>query len=125
MGTHPYEPFDKDLLGALVPGCRLIASASAGYNEFDIDWMTQNNIYFCNTRNSVSEPTADMAMLLILAVLKDSTNAEKSARAGEWRAKLVPTKDPSSMKLGIVGMGAIGKVRKPRRSFNNCTDDRP
>ena len=45
-GTIPYEPFDEDLLGALLPGCKIIASASAGYNEFDIDWMTRNNIWW-------------------------------------------------------------------------------
>ncbi|OCT52837.1 hypothetical protein CLCR_10913 [Cladophialophora carrionii] len=45
MGTIPYEPFDQDLLGALLPGCKIIASASAGYNEFDVDWMTRNNVW--------------------------------------------------------------------------------
>ncbi|KAI9739967.1 MAG: hypothetical protein M1818_005023 [Claussenomyces sp. TS43310] len=119
MGTHPYEPFDEDLLGALVPGCQVIVSASAGYNEFDVDWMTQNNLYFCNTRNAVSEPTADMAMFLILAVLKDSTNAEKSTRTGNWRAKFVPTRDPSGLNLGIIGLGAIGKhLARKANAFN-------
>ena len=111
MGTHQYEPFDESLLGALVPGCQVIASASAGYNEFDVEWMTKNEIYFCNTKNAVSEPTADMVMFLILAVLKNTTKAEKSARASLWRDHLVPTRDPSGMSLGIIGMGSIGKVR--------------
>lgn len=31
MGTPPYEPFDEDLLKALVPDCRIITSASAGF----------------------------------------------------------------------------------------------
>ena len=31
MGTPPYEPFDQDLLGPLLPGCKIIVSASAGY----------------------------------------------------------------------------------------------
>ena len=110
MGMQPYEPFDEELLGALKPGCKLIVSASAGYNEFDVDWMTKNGIYFCNTQNAVSEATADMAMFLILAVLKDTTKAERAARESRWRADLVPTRDPSGLTLGIIGMGAIGKV---------------
>jgi lactate dehydrogenase-like 2-hydroxyacid dehydrogenase len=110
MGTHPYEPFDEDLLGALIPGCKVIASASAGFNEFDVDWMTKNNVYFTNTRNAVSEPTADMAIFLILAVLKDAIRADKSARAGQWRSDFVPTRDPTGLTLGIIGLGAIGKV---------------
>lgn len=120
MGTHPYEPFDEELLGALNPGCKLIVSASAGYNEFDVDWMTKNSIYFCNTRNAVSEATADMAMFLTLAVLKDTTRAERAARESRWRADFVPTRDPSGLTLGIIGMGAIGKVSTlPFRSAPN------
>ncbi|KAI5308619.1 hypothetical protein KEM55_005274, partial [Ascosphaera atra] len=110
MGTAPYLPFDKDLLGALVSGTRIISSAKAGYDEFDVSWMTEYGCWFCNTRDSVSEATADMAMLLILAVLKNLVNAERSLRSGTWRADLVPTRDPSGLTLGIVGMGAIGKV---------------
>jgi lactate dehydrogenase-like 2-hydroxyacid dehydrogenase len=119
MGTHPYEPFDEDLLGALVPGCKLIASASAGYNEFDVNWMTRSGIWFCNTRNAVSEATADMTIFLILAILKDASRAARSARSGKWRADHVPTRDPSGLKLGILGMGAIGKhVAKKASVFN-------
>ena len=72
--------------------------------------MTRNNIWFCNTRNVVPEATADMTIFLILAVLKDTTRAEKQAREGQWKTGLVPTKDPRGMTLGIIGMGAIGKV---------------
>jgi lactate dehydrogenase-like 2-hydroxyacid dehydrogenase len=114
MGTIPYEPFDEELLKALTPGCKVIASASAGYNEFDVDWMGSQEIVFCNTVNAVAEATADMAIFLTLAVLRNTSNAEKSARSGTWRkgANLVPTCDPSGLTLGIVGMGAIGKVDK-------------
>lgn len=114
MGTPPFEPFDRDLLKALAPGCRVIASASAGYNEFDVEWMASEGIYFCNTVNAVAEATADMAIFLTLAALRNTTNAEKSARSGTWRkgANLVPTRDPSGLTLGIVGMGAIGKVNR-------------
>ncbi|KAL1884449.1 hypothetical protein Plec18167_002037 [Paecilomyces lecythidis] len=112
MGTLDYEPFDQELLGPLVPHCRIIASASAGYNEFDVDWMTSQGIWFTNTVDGVAEATADMAMFLILAVLRNTTVAEKCARSGKWRGVpgLVPARDPTGLTLGIVGMGAIGKV---------------
>lgn len=112
MGTPPYEPFDEELLKDLAPGCKIITSASAGFNEFDVDWMATQGIYFCNTVNAVAEATADMAIFLILATLRNTTNAEKSARTGTWRAgaNLVPATDPSGLTLGIVGMGAIGRV---------------
>lgn len=110
MGTPAYEPFDEDLLGALVPHCKIIASASAGYNEFDVDWMTKNGIWFCNTIDAVAEATADMAMFLILAVLRNTTVAERQARDGTWKQGIVPSRDPAGLTLGIVGLGSIGKV---------------
>ncbi|KAL2815806.1 putative 2-hydroxyacid dehydrogenase [Aspergillus cavernicola] len=121
MGTPPYEPFDADLLSSLVPDCKIITSASAGYNEFDVAWMAKEGIWFCNTVDAVAEATADMAIFLTLAVLRNTTNAEKSARAGLWRAAsgLVPARDPSRLTLGIVGLGAIGKyLAKKAAVFN-------
>ncbi|KAI4596666.1 hypothetical protein KJ359_005008 [Pestalotiopsis sp. 9143b] len=121
MGTPPYEPFDEDLLQSLAPGCHIITSASAGFNEFDVDWMASRGMYFCNTVNAVAEATADMAVFLILATLRNTTMAEKSARGGSWRAaaNLVPGRDPSGLTLGIVGMGSIGKyLAKKAAVFN-------
>ena len=110
VGTDAFEPFDEALLSPLAPHCKIIVSASAGYNEFDVAWMTANGMYFCNTLDAVSEPTADMAMFLTLAVLRDAYRAERSARAGTWKAAAgVPTRDPSGSVLGVIGMGSIGK----------------
>jgi lactate dehydrogenase-like 2-hydroxyacid dehydrogenase len=114
MGIGPYEPFDEELLKCLVPDCKILVSCSAGYNEFDVPWMTHNGMWFCNTRNAVSEGTADMAMFLILAVLRDTTRGEKQAREGRWRGALSPTRDPTGLTLGILGMGGIGKVSPSR-----------
>lgn len=58
----------------------------------------------------MSEPTADMTMFLTLAVCRDTTRAEKSVRSGLWRADHVPCTDPSGLTVGILGLGAIGKV---------------
>lgn len=50
-----------------------------------------------------------MAMFLTLAVLRNTSNAEKQARNGSWKTNLVPARDPTDLVLGIVGAGAIGK----------------
>lgn len=123
MGTPPYEPFDGELLSALTPDCKIITSASAGYNEFDVNWMSEQSIIFCNSVDAVAEATADMAMFLLLAVLRNTSNAEKSVKARKWRTggggNLSPARDPTGMTLGIVGMGAIGKVILGHSSFQH------
>lgn len=114
MGILAYEPFDEELLKPLTPHLKIMASASAGYNEFDVDWMTRNGIVFCNSRNAVNEATADMAILMMLGILRDIQVRATSVANGTWRGLtngvLMPSRDPSGLKLGIVGMGAIGKV---------------
>lgn len=55
-----------------------------------------------------------MALLLTLQVLRGSTEAEANARAGKWRAGLGLTKDPQGLRLGIIGMGAIGSCLATR-----------
>lgn len=119
MGRGPYHPFNTTLLGPLTPHCKIIASASAGYDDFDIDWLTSQRIWFCNSRNAVAEATADMAFFLILAVVRDTTRAERCARDGSWKEPVVPSQDPSGMTLGIVGMGSIGKYLAKRAAVFN------
>lgn len=114
MGIGAYEPFDEELLKPLVPQLKVIGSASAGYNEFDVDWMSRNGITFCNSRNAVNEATADMAIFMMLGILRDVQARASSIAQGAWRGLtngvLTPTRDPSGLKLGIIGLGAIGKV---------------
>lgn len=71
--------------------------------------MTSAGIWFCNTIDAVSEPTADMAIFLILATIRNTSVAEKQARNGQWKTGLTPSQDPVGKTLGIVGLGAIGK----------------
>lgn len=110
MGSAAYENFDEELLSPVLPDCKIIACVNAGYSEFDLDYFTKNKVYVTNTLYAVAEPTADMAIFLILAVLRDTTEKEKSVRQGGWRNATSPPRDPNGLKLGIVGMGKIGKV---------------
>ncbi|KAK7423397.1 hypothetical protein QQZ08_009074 [Neonectria magnoliae] len=119
MGRGPYHPFNEALLAPLTPHCRIIASASAGYDDFDVAWLTWNNIWFCNSIDAVAEATADMAFFLTLAVIRDASCAERCARSGAWKDPVVPSKDPSGMTLGIVGMGSIGKHLARRAAVFN------
>ncbi|KAF9733454.1 glycerate-and formate-dehydrogenase [Paraphaeosphaeria minitans] len=109
MGTPPYEPFDAGLLSGLLPHVKIIASASAGYNKFDGDWMSANVITFCNSVNAVAEATADMA-----------ERAAKHELCGAQReGGDVTGRDPAGLTLGIVGMGGIGKhLAKKATVFN-------
>lgn len=59
-----------------------------------------------------------MAIFLMLAVLRNTTQAESIARHGKWREGFDATTDPNGLRLGIIGMGAIGSyISKKAHAF--------
>jgi lactate dehydrogenase-like 2-hydroxyacid dehydrogenase len=121
MKNGAYERFDGELFSPLLPSLKIVACVNAGYNEFDLNWFTQNKIYVANTLYAVAEPTADITIMLILNTLRDFSNYERNVRTGGWKNDpKSPPKDPNGLLLGIIGMGKIGKVSRnyPSRCYN-------
>ncbi|KAG6356351.1 hypothetical protein INS49_015739 [Diaporthe citri] len=120
LSPKPYEPFDAELLSPFLPDLRIVVSAQCGYNDFDIDWMTKQGLWFCNSRTATCEATADMALFLVLGVLRNTSLAEQNLRNGLWRAGLGLGQDPCGMTLGIVGMGKTGSLLARKASMARC-----
>ncbi|EPX75162.1 glyoxylate reductase [Schizosaccharomyces octosporus yFS286] len=105
----PISPFTKEMLGPLIPSCRLFITGAAGYDDLDIEWMAANGAYAANAQNASTEGTAIMNLFLLLSVLRGSREAEQTMRSGNWHGNLPLMEDPSGKLVGIIGMGAIGK----------------
>ncbi|KIR67493.1 glycerate-and formate-dehydrogenase [Cryptococcus bacillisporus CA1873] len=122
FGTATYSPFHPDLLGPLFdkPGyCGLFAQGGAGYDDVDHEWLSANGCYLSNTPNAVTEATADMGILLMLAAIRSLYEAEVSVRAGQWTKGIELTDDPTEMTIGFIGLGAIGKsMAKKTKPWN-------
>ncbi|GME48444.1 Glycerate-and formate-dehydrogenase [Neofusicoccum parvum] len=106
----PYDPFDAALLAPLLPHLRLLASAQAGHDAFDLPLLTRRRVWFCNSRDAVADATADVALLLLLAVVRDAVGAAGALRGGRWRGGVAPTADVADVVVGVVGMGAVGRA---------------
>lgn len=117
--VYPFDPFNQELLAPFLPHLRIMVSGQVGYNDFDVEWMTQQGVYFCNSKYATCEATAEMALFLIFAVLRNTSYGEKGLREGLWRSELGLGRDPAGMTLGIVGMGKIGEklARKASAAF--------
>ncbi|WP_459545702.1 2-hydroxyacid dehydrogenase [Nocardia sp. X0981] len=109
------DEFDADLLGrARISG---ISNFAVGYNNIDIAAATANSIVVGNTPGVLTDATADLAMLLVLAVARRCVEADTFVRAGRfrgWEPELLLGHDVSGATLGLAGFGRIARATARR-----------
>jgi lactate dehydrogenase-like 2-hydroxyacid dehydrogenase len=110
--TSTIERLDAATIAALPDSVRAIATFSAGYDHIDIAAARARGIKVCNTPDVLSVATAEIGMLLILGAARRVGEAERLLRAGEWKGwspDLMIGMQLSGKRLGILGMGSIGR----------------
>lgn len=112
--TTSMAGFDRDLMDGL-PNLQLIACNGTGLDAIDMDAARERGITVQNTPDSVTDDTADFGIALIYATQRRLVEADRFVRAGRWGAeRMPPSRRVSSRRLGVVGMGKIGKVLAQR-----------
>ena len=95
------------------PRARILANFGVGYNHIDVPAARAAGLVVTNTPGAVTDATADIAMLLMLATARRAGEGERVLRAGKWEG-WHPTQflgmHISGKRLGIIGMGRIGKA---------------
>ncbi len=95
------------------PRARILANFGVGYNHIDVPAARAAGLVVTNTPGAVTDATADIAMLLMLATARRAGEGERALRAGKWEG-WHPTQflgmHISGKTLGIIGMGRIGKA---------------
>ena len=111
------DTIDNAMLSQAGPNLRLIANFAAGFDNIDVATALQKNILVSNTPGVVTEDTADMAMALILGVTRripEGLNVMKEGRWSGWAPDAFLGGRISGRRLGIVGMGRIGRALADR-----------
>ena len=104
-----------------MPNLKIIACYGVGYDAIDIDYAKSLNINVTNTPEVLNDEVADTAIALMLCVYKQIINADNCARSNSWINGDYPlTKKFTGTKLGIVGMGRIGKAIAKRAEAFDC-----
>lgn len=101
---------DKTLIERL-PNLDLIACFTSGYDGIDIDWCRARGLPVTHAPGVNHEDVADHALGLILAARRQIASGDRQVRAGGWTAETrTITASLGGQKLGIVGLGHIGKA---------------
>ncbi|MBP0633031.1 MULTISPECIES: D-glycerate dehydrogenase [unclassified Cupriavidus] len=107
------ERVDGDLLRALSPTLRTVATLSVGYDHIDLVTARELGIEVLHTPDVLSDACAEIALLLILNACRRGFEADRLVRSGQW-AGWAPTqllgKGLVGKRLGIFGMGRIGRA---------------
>lgn len=113
------DKIDAGLLGQAGENLKLIANFGAGIDHIDVETARQRGILVSNTPDVVTEDTADMAMALLMAVVRKIPQGLQAMQSGEWTG-WSPTAylggRLGGRRLGILGMGRIGQAVARRAS---------
>jgi len=91
---------------------KVISNVAVGYDNIDHRYARQKNIYVTNTPEVLTDATADLTWALILSVVRSIVPADRFTRQGkfkEWQFFLFLGSDLKGKRLGIIGLGRIGK----------------
>jgi hydroxypyruvate reductase len=98
------------LLDAL-PNLRVISSFGVGYDALDIDKARARKIPVGYTPEVLNDCVADTAFALLMDVARGISASDRFVRRGDWLKGNFPLATRvSGKKLGIVGLGRIGRV---------------
>lgn len=104
-------PINGEIFNSAGPELRVVSCYSVGFDYVDIVSATERGIAVGITPDATTEPTADVAWLLILGVNRNLTRATQLIRNKQWRG-ITPGDQYGhrlfGKKLFIVGAGRIG-----------------
>ena len=101
---------DKKLL-SMLPNVKLIAICGVGYDGVDVVTAKEKGIVVTHTPGVLTDDVADLALGLVLSIGRRIPQADRFVRNGDWVNDTFPlTRKVSGARLGVVGMGRIGRA---------------
>jgi lactate dehydrogenase-like 2-hydroxyacid dehydrogenase len=114
---NPTDKIDATVLSTPGSKVRILANYGAGYEHIDIAAAKAHGVVVTNTPGAVTEPTADLAVMLMLMASRRASEGERQLRAGEWsgwRPRHLVGQSLSGKLLGLVGFGRIAQATAER-----------
>ena len=104
-GTNGLTPDEIDAM----PRLEIVCTLGVGFENVAIAHATQRGIRVCNAANTNDDCVADHAMALLLAAVRRIPTLNRLVREGVWRDDIPRPPHVSGRRLGILGLGVIGR----------------
>jgi lactate dehydrogenase-like 2-hydroxyacid dehydrogenase len=107
------EHFSADVVAQFSDRLKIVANHSVGVDHCDLPALKEHGITVTNTPDVLSDATAELAMLLMLGAARHAVAGDRIVRTGDWDSwspAFMVGKQVTGARLGIVGMGRVGRA---------------
>ena len=114
------DPINSDTISKLSNSIKIIANGAVGFGNIDIKAAQEKGITVTNTPDVLTDATADIQILLLLGASRKAYEGRIAAETQSWKWSwdFLLGKQMSNKRLGILGMGRIGRaVAKRAKAF--------
>jgi len=114
------EKIDAEVISKLSNSIKIISNFAVGFGNIDIIAAKKRNIIVTNTPDVLTDATAEIAMLILLGAARRAKEGIEWAKKKNWKwsADFLMGKQLTGARLGILGMGRIGRAVADRaKSF--------
>lgn len=102
-----------EIMDAAGAQLKIVANYAVGFDNIELEAAKSRNVVVTNTPGGFESSVAEHSILLMLAVARKLTEADKYVREGkyvQWEPDLFLGIEMAGKTMGIVGMGRIGSV---------------
>lgn len=109
-----------------LPNLEVVAVNGVGTDAVDLAYARDHGITVSATVGALTEDVADLAMGLLIAACRGLCTSDRYVRSGQWPTSATPlaplplARQVSGLRVGIVGLGRVGRAVATRATAFGC-----